>query len=157
VSHHYYAEINLHIVWHTKESRPTLTAEVEKVAHAAIRKKASSYRGVIVRTIGGIDNHVHIALSVPPTVLVSELVGRMKGYSSHAVNQVFVRAAEKFEWQAGYGVVSFGTRNLEWIVSYVKNQKERHLQGQTFDRLEHGRGLVETMESVSEDDYIKGS
>jgi hypothetical protein len=40
------------------------------------------------------------------------------------------------EWQAGYGVVSFGTRALEWVCGYVRNQKEHHARGTVFDRLE---------------------
>jgi putative transposase len=40
------------------------------------------------------------------------------------------------EWQAGYGVVSFGTRDLEWVKSFVKNQRDRHARGQIVDRLE---------------------
>ena len=30
-------------------------------------------------------------------------------------------ATKAAQWQAGYGVVSFGTRALEWIKEYVRN------------------------------------
>jgi hypothetical protein len=40
------------------------------------------------------------------------------------------------EWQTGYGVVSFGTRDLEWVKDYVKNQRDRHAGGQSHTRLE---------------------
>jgi hypothetical protein len=33
-------------------------------------------------------------------------------------------------------VVSFGTRDLEWVKDYVRNQKERHARRQTVERLE---------------------
>ncbi len=39
-------------------------------------------------------------------------------------------------WQDGYGVVSFGTKDLPWVVSYIRNQKKHHAEGQTYDRLE---------------------
>jgi hypothetical protein len=39
-------------------------------------------------------------------------------------------------WQTGYGVVSFGTGDLKWVVDYVRNQKQRHSRGRTVDRLE---------------------
>jgi hypothetical protein len=35
-----------------------------------------------------------------------------------------------------YGVVSFGTKDLEWVVKYVRNQKEHHANGTTALRLE---------------------
>ena len=40
------------------------------------------------------------------------------------------------DWQTGYGVVSFGTRDLEWVVRYIRNQKEHHRKGTTVERLE---------------------
>ena len=52
------------------------------------------------------------------------------------VNQILQASEEKFEWQPGYGVVSFGTRNLDWILRYVARQKEHHRQGTTAERLE---------------------
>jgi REP element-mobilizing transposase RayT len=71
-----------------------------------------------------------------PTVLVSELVGRLKGASSHEANQKLGGGRKLLEWQAGYGVVSFGTRDLDWVRAYVRNQKEHHARGTVFDRLE---------------------
>jgi REP element-mobilizing transposase RayT len=40
------------------------------------------------------------------------------------------------EWQAGYGVVSFGTGDLEWVKDYIRNQRERHSSEKIVDRLE---------------------
>ncbi len=35
----YYSELNLHIVWHTKNSSPLLTPEIEPLAHRFIKKR----------------------------------------------------------------------------------------------------------------------
>jgi putative transposase len=40
------------------------------------------------------------------------------------------------QWQAGYGVVSFGTKDLDWVKAYIQNQREHHAQGTAQDRLE---------------------
>jgi hypothetical protein len=63
-----------------------------------------------------------------------DFIGRLKGASSHEVNQKLGHKA--LEWQAGYGVVSFGTRDLPWVKDYVRNQRERHARGKVDDRLE---------------------
>ena len=136
MAHNFYAEINLHIVWHTKDNRSMLTPQREAVAHDAIRRKAASFPGLLVRAIGGTDDHVHVAVSVPPTLLISEFVGQLKGYSTWCVNQTIAGEAERFAWQGGYGVVSFGTSNLGWVVRYIERQKEHHGNGTTFGRLE---------------------
>jgi hypothetical protein len=58
----------------------------------------------------------------------------LKGASSHEANQKLGYKA--LDWQAGYGVVSFGTRDLPWVIDYVKNQRERHRTGRIETRLE---------------------
>jgi putative transposase len=123
MSRNFYSEINLHIVWHTKNSLPLLTPEVEPLAHRFLKKRIIDSPGAFVHEIGGIETHVHIAVSIPPTLLISEFIGQLKGGSSHDVNQAMGRGQKVLEWQTGYGVVSFGTRDLPWVVEYVRNQR----------------------------------
>ena len=136
MSRNYYSEIHLHIVWHTKESRPLLTPEVEAFIHDYLRQRLVRTPGVFVHAINGTDNHVHLAITIPPTLLVSELIGQLKGASSHEANEKLGQGRKVLEWQAGYGVVSFGTRNLEWVVDYIRRQKEHHAVGRLESRLE---------------------
>ena len=69
-------------------------------------------------------------------MLISELIGLLKGYSAHEVNRRIGMEKTVLQWQTGYGVVSFGTKDLPWVVEYVRNQKEHHAVGRTFERLE---------------------
>jgi putative transposase len=136
MSRNYYSEINLHLVWHTKYSLPLLTSEIEPLGHRFLKKRIIETPGAFVHEIGGIETHVHLAVTVPPTLLVSEFIGQLKGGSSHDVNQALGRGHKVLEWQTGYGVVSFGTRDLEWVKEYIRNQRERHARGTIHDRLE---------------------
>ena len=136
MSRNYYSEIRLHMVWHTKLSQPLLTPPVEAVAHQCIRQKIIRWPGAFVHEIGGTETHVHVVVSIAPTVLISEFIGQLKGASSHDVNQKLGGRRKMLEWQGGYGVVSFGARDLDWVVEYVRNQKERHARGDVFERLE---------------------
>jgi putative transposase len=131
-----YSEINLHLVWHTKDSLPLLTPTVEPIAHRYLRKRILDTPEVFLHEIGGTENHVHVAVTIPPTLTVSEWIGRLKGGSAHDVNEQSGRNHKVLEWQAGYGVVSFGTRDLDWVVAYIRNQREHHGRGATHDRLE---------------------
>ena len=134
MARNYYAEINLHITWHTKESTPLLVPKVEAVVHHYLRGRCINTPGVFIHEIGGIETHVHLCMTIPPTLLISDFVGQLKGSSSHEANQKL--GAKTLEWQAGYGVVSFGTRDLGWVKEYVANQRERHGRGKVEDRLE---------------------
>jgi putative transposase len=132
----FYAEINLHIVWHTKESAPLLIPKVEAFVHHYLRGRCINTRGVYIHEIGGIEDHVHLCLSVPPTLLLSDFIGQLKGSSAHEANQKCGERCKVLEWQTGYGVVSFGTKDLEWVKSYVRNQRQHHAKGTAQDRLE---------------------
>ena len=135
MSKSYYSEINLHLVWHTKGNLPLLTPEIEKQAHRHRRHRLITTHGCYVHEIGGTVTHVHIAVTIPPTVTISEMIGQLKGASSHEVNHSNP-TRDKLQWQAGYGVVSFGTKDLEWVREYVRHQKEHHAGRRVFDRLE---------------------
>jgi putative transposase len=140
MSRNYYAEIHLHVVWHTKESLPLLTPEVEAFVHTCLRGRILPTPGLHFHAVGGTETHVHLALAVPPTVLVSELVGQLKGSSAHEANGRFGAGGKALAWQDGYGVVSFGTRNLEWVKRYIQNQRQHHARGTLHGRLERATG-----------------
>jgi putative transposase len=135
MSRNYYSEIHLHIVWHCKASQPLLTPEIESFVHRYLRRRLMESSGVFVHEIGGTQTHVHVVVTIVPTVGISELIGQLKGSSSHETNQQFP-GRKVLEWQSGYGVVSFGTKDLEWVKEYVRNQKEHHARRTVFDRLE---------------------
>src|SRR5260370_39543666 len=135
MSNRAYSEINLHFTWHVKESLPIISPEIEPRLYREITSYALKSKGLIFHEVGGTETHIHIAVTIPPTLVISEWIGRLKGASSHYVNHELVNR-KLLEWQAGYGVVSFGTKDLEWVVNYVRNQKEHHRNGTTVERLE---------------------
>ena len=130
-----YAEINLHITWHTKLSAPMLDSAIEEHLHRYLEKRAAETPDVRIHAVGGTETHVHLAVSLPPTLEISRWIGEMKGASAHYVNHRITNR-KMLEWQTGYGVVSFGSKDLEWVVKYISNQKQHHGTNRTYDRLE---------------------
>src|ERR1041384_1605213 len=92
-----YSEINLHMIWHTKNDEPVLQASIGRRVH--------------------------------------HWIGKLKGGSSFHLNHEIANR-KVLDWQTGYGVVSFATKDLPWIIEYVKNQREHHARGTTNKRLE---------------------
>ena len=84
--------------------------------------------------LGGIETHVHTCVSIVPTLRIGEFIGQLKGSPSHEANQKM--GHKVLDWQTGYGVVSFGTKDLDWVKDYVRNQRARHARGEVVDRLE---------------------
>jgi REP element-mobilizing transposase RayT len=89
----------------------------------------------IVHAIGGVRDHVHLAASVPPKFALSTFIGQIKASAAHFVNHE-IRPGYGFYWQDEYGVVSFGERQLGWVVRYVHDQALHHAQGSAIGRLE---------------------
>src|SRR5690349_5317200 len=112
----YYAEINLHITWHTKENRRLITASLQPFLYGFIKNKIITTDGAFFHGIGGIEDHIHICVSVAPKIHLDQWIGQLKGASSHEFGQ-------SLEWQRGYGVVSFGTGDLKWVLEYIRNQR----------------------------------
>ena len=67
--------------------------------------------------------------------MISDYVGKLKGSSSYYINHHEVQP-KGLEWQRGYGIVTFGTKDLQWVIDYINKQKEHHKNGTTNERLE---------------------
>jgi putative transposase len=130
-----YWELFYHLIWRTKDSMPLLTERVEPLTHKYLIHRALQTTGALVHAVGGIEDHVHMAVSLPPTVAIATWVGDLKGACAHEINHgVCGRGA--LAWQTGYGVVSFGKADLPWVVDYIRGQREHHRSGRVVERLE---------------------
>ena len=123
-----------HFIWATKRREPLIMPEFEVQLYSAIAAKVKEMGG-IVHAIGGMEEHLHLATSVPPKLALATFIGEVKGNSSHFVNHVIVPKF-KLYWQDEYGVLSFSEKNIPAIVRYIKNQKQHHADGSIQDGLE---------------------
>jgi putative transposase len=130
-----YAEINLHSTWHTKDNSPVLVDAIEHHVRRYLKHRALQTPNVVVYAIGGVADHVHLAVSIPPTLPVSDWIGELKGAAAHYINHEICNK-KTLSWQSGYGVVSFGTKDLPWVIRYIKNQRSHHAAESVHDRLE---------------------
>ena len=118
------SKILLHIVFSTVERRNLIPANQLPELHAYIAGICREHKSEAFR-VGGTENHVHIACTLPRTLTVSNLLEHVKKSSSQWMrnNDPHNRY---FSWQAGYGVFSLGQSQLEVLVHYIDNQKEHH-------------------------------
>jgi putative transposase len=126
-----------HIVWATKGRAPLIGSANEVVVRVSIRTTCSSEKAIL-HALGKMPDHVHVAVSVPPSVSRARFVGHLKGSSAHAVNaSVSAANGERaFAWQAEYGVFSFTERNLPDVIAYVTYQRQRHAARDTWSSFE---------------------
>jgi putative transposase len=129
-----YWELFYHLVWATKGREPLIGPEMRADLYAYLRGKGISL-GAIVHAIGGMEDHVHVAVSIPPRLALSDFVGQLKGASTHWVTHVSGFTVP-FNWQADYGALSFGKQALPRVVAYIQAQPDRHRNNQIFPTME---------------------
>jgi putative transposase len=119
-----YISSYFHCVFSTKQRQRIITPE--------LRERLRPFLGGIARQnkmkaieIGGVEDHVHVLLSLPSTIAISKAVQLIKGGSSKWVHENFPEH-RLFSWQEKYGAFSASMSQLDSIIEYIRNQEAHH-------------------------------
>ncbi len=123
-----------HFVWATKGRLPLLTPTVEARLLPYIAGKCREL-GYILHAINGAENHLHLLLSLAPTMVVAEVAHNLKGASAHYINKES-GLNESLYWQDGYAVLSLRQAEIPKVAKYIERQKEHHQTGKLSTILE---------------------
>ena len=115
----------VHATWSTKERRPLLSDPDLRVRMHEYLGGASNALGCKPVIVGGVEDHVHVLAHIARTISVSDWIKEMKRVSSIWIKSVD-SSAEKFQWQAGYGVFSVSLSNMEKVKEYIAAQEAHH-------------------------------
>lgn len=115
-----------HIVFAPKYRRKEIYGKLRKDIGEIIRKLCEQ-KGVEIIEAEACPDHIHLLVSIPPYISVSQFIGYLKGKSSlmifdrHA-NLKYKYGSRNF-WCRGYYVDTVG-RNKKVISEYIRNQLE---------------------------------
>ena len=114
----------IHIVFSTKHRTEWI--------HDDLKNELYPYIGGIVRemrgrslAIGGMKDHLHLLLRVPPSLSISETVRVIKANSSRWIHEKW-RSHATIAWQEGYGAFSVSASVAESVTQYILNQPKHH-------------------------------
>ena len=120
-------DLKYHIVWTTKYRKPVLRGEIAVRVRELIRQTCATMEVYILSGHVSSD-HIHLLVSVPPNVAVSDLVQRLKGRSSRRMQEEFGELKRQYwgrhMWARGYFAVSTGNVTDEIIKQYIESHKE---------------------------------
>lgn len=114
----------MHCVFSTKERRPMITPELQPRLFQYIGGIAKVNK-IKLLSAGGVDDHIHLLISMPSTISVSKAMQLIKGGSSKWIHEKFPNM-NSFAWQEGYGAFSIGVGDIERTTNYINNQAEHH-------------------------------
>jgi putative transposase len=121
---HTYASNRVHIVFSTKGRQKILADDLQPQLWGYIKGIATNHGFEAVK-VGGVSDHVHVLIVVPPAMAVAKAVQTIKGCSSKWINDT--RAVGRdFAWQEGYGAFSVSASQTDGVVAYIENQAAHH-------------------------------
>ena len=116
--------LHYHVVFSTKNRESWISHDFEE--------RIWKFLGGIAREnkmkallVGGMPDHVHLALAIPPTLAVSKALQLLKGGSSKWIKDTFPKL-RGFAWQDGYGAFTVSKSNLPGVLTYIQGQREHH-------------------------------
>jgi len=121
---HSYDRLYYHVVFATKYRRRVIDPSVESQVWSilwdtCVRLDLHPF------AIGGVDDHIHIAVAIPKTVAVSTAVGQIKNLATREI-RAKIPSFSTFSWQGGYSIFSVGYRHLPVVMRYIQRQRAHH-------------------------------
>lgn len=134
-SGHSVYELHVHIVWSTKFRYSVLKGDVQHRCRDLLRQSCDS---LDVRILKGVvsKDHIHLHVSYPPKISISEIVKRLKGRSARLLMEEFPELKKRFWgghfWGIGYGAWSSGNITDEMIQVYLDHHQNHPNSDENF-------------------------
>ena len=136
-------DIKFHYVWVTKYRYKVLRGDLALRVREVIREVCMAHDVKILKGSVGAD-HIHLFVSMPPTLAPSKFAQYVKGKSSYKIQQEFPEIRKRYwgqhVWARGYFCGSSGTITDEMIKEYIENQGRDQITDDGFN-VEESSGL----------------
>jgi putative transposase len=133
-SHSIY-QLYAHIVWSTKYRYEVLRGDIQVRCRELIRQTCDTLDIQILKGVVS-KNHIHLHVSYPPKLSVSDILKRLKGRSAKILLEEYSELKKRYWgghlWGIGYGVWSTGNITYEMIQQYLEHHKEGPNSDQNF-------------------------
>ncbi|HEX5387874.1 MAG TPA: IS200/IS605 family transposase [Gemmatimonadales bacterium] len=134
-----HVHLRVHLVWSTRHRRPWLDPEWRVRLFAVASGAAERCRARLI-CAGGVRDHVHLYVELPPTRTLAELVNALKAGTARWIQESFPHRAG-FAWQHGYAAFSVAQDEENRLLDYIRHQevshRERDFTGEYLSLLEH--------------------
>ncbi len=135
-----------HLVWPTKYRRKIFNEGVQGYLLQVLKGLPKHRPDLIIKEVNTDKDHIHLLVSIPPTVAVGSVVRLLKSNTAKSLNEKFPHLKKIYWgtssiWSAGYFVSTVGV-NEELIRRYIQNQGKEDA-GQTNLRLVWARRYPE--------------
>jgi putative transposase len=113
-----------HCTFSTKGRRKLITPDLQEQLWPFMGGIARE-NGLKALAVGGVDDHIHLLLSITSTITIAKALQYIKGGSSRWIHETFPKH-QLFSWQEGYGAFSIGISQVDRTIAYIQSQAEHH-------------------------------
>ena len=121
-------DLRVHLIWVTKYRYKVLVNRVKLRIRDLLRQICDAKDVQIIKGHVGAD-HVHMYISYPPYISITELVKSLKGRSSRKIQEEFPELGKQYWgqhfWAIGYAAFSSGEVTDQMIREYIKNHQRK--------------------------------
>ena len=118
---HTYAQNVVHVVFSTKARHKTIDREFRSKLWAYVAGICEKL-DIYVHSVGGMEDHIHLLIQIPPVLALSKAIATIKANSSRWASD----EGHKFAWQEGYAAFSVSVSVIPAVIRYIRNQEEHH-------------------------------
>ena len=123
----------LHVIFSTRDRAPFLQPTLRPQLHADLATIARNL-DCDCFLVGGVADHVHLAIGLSRTITIAKLVEQLKTSSSMWLKTQSPELAN-LAWQRGYGVFSVGPSGPPALTQYISSQDQHHQKHSLEDEL----------------------
>lgn len=117
--------LNYHLIWIPRRRRKVLVGPVAQRLEQLLREKAAELL-VQIDHLAIQPDHLHLFVSAPPSLSVSQIVFRLKGYTARVLRQEFPHLRKlPSMWTTSYFASTAGNVSQETIRRYIDAQSTR--------------------------------
>ena len=117
-----FTDLLTHIIFSTKNREPLIVPELKGELHAYLGGLTRELKGKAYG-INGTSDHIHMLISLPANVSISEAMRFIKSNSSGWARNKWRKS---FAWQLGYGAFSVSKSNVPEVLKYIGTQESHH-------------------------------
>lgn len=122
-ANHYIWAADYHIIWCTKYRKQVLTSAIQERLKELIMEKQEDYN-YQVTVLEIMPEHIHLLGSIEPKYAVTDIVEKIKGYTSYILRREFFGLQRlRSLWTRSKFVASTGGVTFEVLREYMVSQK----------------------------------
>lgn len=119
-----------HVVWSTKYRLKVLRGDIQRRVREIVRRVCRENEVDIISDVVSAE-HVHLFISVPPKLAISDLMRKIRGRSSFLIQREFPVLKKRYWGQRFWGRGYFSTTNGAITEEVVLQYLQRHIDDPT--------------------------